>query len=337
MNELMIWQQVSFAHPWFFGLLLLIPFLLWWERKQRKRSRPVLRLTTLKGLKDARPSWRVRLRPILTVLRMLALVALTVALARPQSSDVSETIDSEGIDIVLSMDVSGSMLAEDLKPNRIEASKKMAIQFVEGRPTDRMGLVIFAGESFTQCPITIDHEVVKEQINAIKSGLLVDGTAIGDGLATAVDRIRRSNGESKVVILLTDGVNNIGKVGPELALEIAKAYKVRVYTIGVGTRGRAPYPVQTPFGTQKQLQDVQIDEDLLKKIASETGGKYYRATDNKSLAAIYKDIDTLEKTKVEISSFRHYAELFYPLALIAIVCLLLELALRNTVFRSITQ
>ncbi len=336
MRELLDWQQVSFAHPYFFGLLLLIPLMIWWHYRQRRRNNPVLRLTTLKGLQDVRPSWRVRLRPLLLVLRMLSVLALTVAMARPQSSDVSETIDSEGIDIVLSMDVSGSMLAEDLKPNRIEASKKMAVEFIEARPTDRIGLVIFAGESFTQCPITIDHEVVKGQIKEIKSGLLVDGTAIGDGLATAVDRIRRSNGASKVVILLTDGVNNVGKVGPELALEIAKAYKVRVYTIGVGSRGMAPYPVQTPFGMQKQMQEVQIDEELLQKIATETGGKYYRATDNKSLAAIYKDIDTLEKTKVEISSYRHYAELFYPLALIAIICLLLEMILRYTVFRSIT-
>lgn len=332
----MDWRQVTFAQPWYFLLLLLIPLMIWWQIRQRKKSHPVLRLTTLKGLGEVRPSLRVRLRPLLPTLRIIAVVAITIALARPQSSNVTETVDSEGIDIVLSMDVSGSMLAEDLKPNRIEASKKMALEFIDQRPTDRIGLVVFSGESFTQCPITIDHEVLKEQVSQIKSGMLVDGTAIGDGLATAVDRIRRSNGQSKVIILLTDGVNNIGKIGPELALEVAKTYKVRVYTIGVGTRGMAAYPVQTPFGMQKQMQEVQIDEPLLEKIARETGGKYYRATDNKSLAAIYKDIDTLEKTKVEVSSYRHYAELFFPLALIAIICLTLEMLLRYTYFRTIT-
>jgi len=337
MNELMDWNSISFAHPWLLGLLLLIPLLLWWRARSAPKENPALRLTTLGGINHVRPSFRLRLFPLLTVLRVIALAAIIVALARPQSSNVSETIESEGIDIVLSVDVSGSMLAEDLRPNRIEAAKKVALDFVDQRPTDRIGLVIFSGESFTQCPITIDHDVVKEQLSAIKSGILVDGTAIGDGLATAVDRIRRSNGKSRVVILLTDGVNNIGKVGPELALEVAKTYKVRVYTIGIGTRGMAPYPVQTPFGMQKQMQEVQIDEPLLQKIATETGGKYYRATDNSSLAKIYREIDQLEKTKVEISSFRHYAELFFPLAMIAIVALLLEMLLRYTVLRSITS
>jgi Ca-activated chloride channel family protein len=273
---------------------------------------------------------------MLFVLRILSLVFLIVALARPQSSNVTENIDSDGIDIVLSLDVSGSMLAEDLKPNRIEAAKKVATGFVEKRPTDRIGLVIFSGESFTLCPITIDHNVLKQQIDGIKSGMLVDGTAIGEGLATAVDRVRKSNGKSKIIILLTDGVNNIGKIGPELALEIAKAYKIRVYTIGVGTKGMAPYPTPTPMGIQMQMQEVQIDEPLLKKISAETGGKYYRATDNRSLASIYNDIDKLEKTKVEISSFKHYSELFFPFAMLAILCLALETLLRYSVFRSIT-
>lgn len=336
MNALMDWKHISFAHPIFFGLFLLIPVLIWWQLRNQKKSAPALRLSTLSGLRNVQPGWRVRFKPVLTVSRVLALSALIVALARPQSSNVTENIDSEGIDIVLSVDVSGSMLAEDLKPNRIEAAKKVALDFVDKRQTDRIGLVIFSGESFTQCPITIDHDVLKEQLSNIKSGVLVDGTAIGDGLATAVDRIRRSNGKSKVVILLTDGVNNIGKVGPELALEVAKAYKVRVYTIGIGTRGMAPYPVQTPFGMQKQMQEVQIDEPLLKKIAAETGGKYYRATDNSTLKSIYADIDKLEKTKVEISSYKHYAELFFPFALMAVIFLVLEIALRCTVFKSIT-
>lgn len=336
MNELLDWNSVSFAHPYFFALLLLIPLMLWWQSRQKKKHNPVFRVTTTEGVKGIAPSFRVRFRPVLTVLRVVCLVALIIALARPQSSNVTETIESEGIDIVLSVDVSGSMLAEDLKPNRIEAAKKVAEDFIDRRPTDRIGLVIFSGESFTQCPITIDHEVLKEQLDQIKSGILVDGTAIGDGLATAVDRIRKSDGKSRVVVLLTDGVNNTGKVGPELALEVAKTYKIRVYTIGVGTRGMAPYPVQTPFGLQKQMQEVQIDEPLLQKIANETGGKYYRATNNASLTSVYADIDKLEKTKVEISSYKNYAELFFPFAMIAIAALLLELLLRYTMFKSIT-
>lgn len=329
------WKHISFAHPFFFGLLLLIPLFIWWQMKRQYQS-PAFRLSSTNHVKLIAPTWRVRLRPVLFVLRMLTLVFLIIALARPQSSNVTESIDSDGIDIVLSIDVSGSMLAEDLKPNRIEAAKKVAENFVEKRPSDRIGLVVFSGESFTLCPITIDHNVLIEQIEGIKSGMLEDGTAIGEGLATAVDRIRKSNGKSKIIILLTDGVNNVGKIGPELALEIAKAYKIRVYTIGVGTKGMAPYPVPTPMGVQMQMQEVQIDEALLQKIARETGGKYYRATGNRSLTSIYNDIDKLEKTKVEISSYKHYAELFFPFAALAVICLSLELLLRYTVFKSVT-
>lgn len=336
MSELMDWKHLSFAHPLYFGLLLLIPFMIWWQQRSKSKDHPAIRVTTLSGIAGVKPSWRVRLRPVLFALRVLALAALSIALARPQSSNTTENIDSEGVDIVLSIDVSGSMLAEDFQPNRIEAAKKVAMQFVDARPTDRLGLVIFSGESFTQCPITIDHNVLKEQLSQIKSGVLQDGTAIGMGLATGVDRLRYAKGKSKVLILLTDGVNNTGLIDPMTALEIAKSYKVRVYTIGVGSQGQAPYPVQTPFGIQKQMMPVQIDEPLLRKISSETGGKYYRATNNTSLSTIYKDIDKLEKTKVEISSYKHYAELFFPFALFAIVCLVLEMGLRYTVFRSIT-
>ena len=331
------WRQLTFAHPWAFLLLLLIPLMLWWQVRMKRRAHPALRLSTATGLSHIRPTLRLQLRPLSSVLRVLAMVALIVAIARPQSSSVTENVDSEGIDIVLAMDVSGSMLAEDFKPNRIEASKKLAAEFINGREGDRIGLVIFAGESFTQCPVTIDHRVLLEQIASIESGVLVDGTAIGDGLATAVDRIRNSSGKSRVIILLTDGVNNAGKVGPELALEIAKTYKVRVYTIGVGSQGQALTLIQTPEGVRKELQPVQIDEDLLRKIAKETGGNYYRATSNNSLKAIYKEIDKLEKTKVEISSYKHYSELFFPFALLACACLLLEGLLRWTLFRSITE
>jgi Ca-activated chloride channel family protein len=331
------WKHVSFAHPWAFMLLILKPVVLWWRDWTKNRAHPVLRLSTTSGLQHLQPSLRVRMRPLLNILRALAIIALVVALARPQSSSVTENVDSEGIDIVMALDVSGSMLAEDFKPNRIEASKKLAADFINGRQGDRIGLVVFSGESFTQCPVTIDHRVLLEQVSAIESGVLVDGTAIGDGLATAVDRIRNAKGKSRVVILLTDGVNNAGKIGPELALEIAKTYKVRVYTIGVGSQGEAPMLVQTPMGAQRIMQPVQIDEVLLRKIARETGGFYYRATDNNSLKAIYEKIDKLEKTKVEVSSYKHYAELFFPFALLAIFCIGLEGLLRWTWLRSLTD
>ncbi|HEY0272564.1 MAG TPA: VWA domain-containing protein, partial [Chitinophaga sp.] len=272
----------------------------------------------------------------LPVLRILAFTALVVALARPQTSNTSENIDSEGIDIVLSLDISGSMLAQDLQPNRIEAAKKVAMDFVDRRISDRIGLVIFSGESFTQCPITTDHAVLKTQIAQVKSGMLQDGTAIGMGLATSVDRLRSSKAKSKVIILLTDGVNNTGLIDPLTALEIAKAFKIRVYTIGLGTIGKAPFPMTSPDGTvQMVMQDVQIDEALMKKIATETGGKYYRATSNTSLQDIYDTIDQLEKTKVEITSYKRYAEHFFPFAMLALVCLLLEVLLRYTVFKSL--
>jgi len=335
-TALLDYKHITWAQPWFFALLLLIPFMIWWQVRSKKKDSPVLRLTTLSGIAKIQPTAKVVFRPVLFVLRIAALVFLIIALARPQSTNVTENIDTEGIDIVLSMDVSGSMLAEDFKPNRIEAAKDVALRFVDQRPTDRIGLVIFSAESFTMCPITIDHRVLKDQISQVKNGMITDGTSIGMGLATAVDRLRFSKGKSKVIILMTDGVNNTGLIDPNTALEIAKAYKIRVYTIGIGTQGEAVIPVQTPMGTQKQMMKVEIDEPLLRKIAGETGGKYFRATNNTTLSNIYNDIDKLEKTKVEISSYKHYAELFFPFAFIAILCLALELLLRYTVFKSIT-
>jgi Ca-activated chloride channel homolog len=327
--------HIILAQPYFLLLLLLLPVLLWYFYYQNKQRSVVFRISTTEGIRSMKKSWKVSWRPVLNVLRSIAFVAFVIALARPQKTNVSETIDSEGIDIVLSMDISGSMLAEDFKPNRLDAAKENAMKFVDDRKTDRIGLVIFSGESFTQCPITIDHNVLKEQLSHIKSGMLQDGTAIGDGLATAVDRLRDAKGKSKVIILMTDGVNNVGKVGPELALEIAKAYKIRVYTIGIGSEGEALSPVQTPFGIRKQMVPVQIDEALLKKIANETGGKYYRATGNSKLETIYKDIDRLEKTSVEINAYKHYAELFFWFAFTGIVALVLEIILSYTVFRKL--
>lgn len=333
--DLSIWKNIEFAHPFFFWLLLLLPLMIYWQLR-RQQQKGAMRISSLEGLKTLPVSWKVRFRPLLLVLRLIAFTALVVALARPQTSNTSENIDSEGIDIVMSIDISGSMLAEDLQPNRMEAAKKVALNFVDRRISDRIGLVIFSGESFTQCPITTDHAVLKNQITQIKSGMLQDGTAIGMGLATAVDRLRGSKAKSKVIILLTDGVNNTGLVDPLTALEISKAFKIRVYTIGVGTYGKAPFPMTMPDGSvQMQMQDVQLDEPLMKKISAETGGKYFRATNNNDLQNIYTEIDKLEKTKVEITSYRRFAEHFFPFAMIALACLLLEVVLRYSVFRSL--
>jgi Ca-activated chloride channel homolog len=334
--DLSVWKNIEFAYPAFFALLALVPFMIYWYIAKQQRRQPAMEMSSLEGLRNLPVSWKVSMRWLLPTLRILAYTALVVALARPQTSNTSESIDSEGIDIVLAVDISGSMLAQDLQPDRLEAAKKVAMNFVDGRISDRIGLVIFSGESFTQCPITTDHAVLKNQIMEVKSGMLQDGTAIGMGLATSVDRLRSSKAKSKVIILLTDGVNNTGLIDPLTALEIAKAFKIRVYTIGVGTIGRAPFPMTMPDGTiQMQMQDVQLDEPLMKKISGETGGKYFRATNNQDLENIYAEIDKLEKTKVEITSYKHYAEHFFPLAMLALACILLEVVLRYTVFRSL--
>lgn len=335
LQNLLSRYHVVLAQPYFLLLLLLLPLVIWYFLREDKRRGIVFRVSTTEGTRQFKPSWKVTWRPVLHVLRSIAFVAFVIALARPQKTNMTETIDSEGIDIVLSMDISGSMLAEDFKPDRLTAAKENALKFIEARPTDRIGLVIFSGESFTQCPITIDHNVLKEQLSQIKSGMLQDGTAIGDGLATAVDRLRDAKGKSRVVILLTDGVNNVGKVGPELALEIAKAYKIRVYTIGVGSEGQALSPVQTPFGIRKQMVPVQIDEVLLKKIAAETGGNYYRATSNSKLESIYRDIDKLEKTSVEVNAYKRYAELYFWFVFTGTTALLAVIVLELTVFRKL--
>lgn len=293
-------------------------------------------MSSLAGIRKLPVSWKSRLRPVLLVLRLLAVALLIVALARPRTASVTENINSEGIDIVLCLDISGSMLARDFTPNRLEAAKEMAKEFIEGRPSDRIGLVVFAGESFTQCPITTDHAVLINQVDKVKSGSLEDGTAIGMGLATSVDRLRDSKAKSKVVILLTDGVNNTGLIDPQTALDIAKLYNVKVYTIGVGSIGMAPYPVPMQGGgVQIQQMKVQIDEKLMKQIASETGGQYFRATNNQSLREIYDQIDQMEKTKVKVTTYKRYAEWFYPYVLAALALFLIEILLRYTLFRSL--
>ena len=286
------------------------------------------------GRWDYRPSWFKRaLRHVPFVLRIAALALLIVAIARPRDSKNFEKIDTEGIDIVLDMDVSTSMLARDFKPDRIGAAKDIAIEFIASRPTDRIGIVVFAGESYTQCPVTTDRITLINMMKEVQTGLIEDGTAIGNGLATAVARLKDSDAKSRVVILLTDGVNNRGEIAPETAAEIAKTYGIRVYTIGVGAKGEAPYPVQTPWGVQVQNMQVEIDEALLQKIAETTGGKYFRATDNTKLMEIYGEINKMEKNRTTVDSFPVYSERFMLFALLALAALLLELFFKYVVIK----
>ncbi len=278
---------------------------------------------------------RIWLRHVLFALEVLAIVFLVFALARPQSSNSWQTYTSEGIDIVLALDISGSMLARDFTPDRLEAAKEVATKFILERPQDKIGLVIFAGESFTQCPLTTDQAVLVNLLREVKSGMIEDGTAIGLGLANAVNRLKDSPAKSKVVILLTDGVNNRGAIAPATAAELAKTYGIRVYTIGVGTYGEAPYPVQTPFGVQLQNVPVEIDEDVLQQIAALTGGKYFRATDNDKLKQIYQEIDQLEKSKIEVKHFSKKNEQYFIFGLIGMCLLITQALLRYTVLRKI--
>ena len=273
------------------------------------------------------------LRHVPFILRIAALCLIIVAVARPRSSQEMERVDTEGIDIVLAMDVSTSMLARDLTPDRISASKDIAIEFIAQRPSDRMGIVVFAGESFTQCPLTTDRATLINLMKEVQTDLIEDGTAIGNGLATAVARMKDSDAKSRVIILLTDGVNNRGEISPQMAAEIAKTYGVRVYTIGVGKEGMAPYPVMTPWGVEVQNVKVEIDEDLLSEIAESTGGRYFRATDNTKLAEIYSEINKMEKARTTVDSFPVYKELFLTYALYALLALLLELVLNWFVIR----
>lgn len=326
---------ITWAHPFFFWLLVLIPLLTVFYFLFLNRKKPVLHYSSLGVFKEVHKTVRQRLVHLPMILRLLALCIFIVAMARPQSTSRSQSINSEGIDIVLCLDISGSMLAEDFKPNRIEASKKLALDFIAGRQNDRIALVIFSGESFTQCPLTTDHSVIKNLFKDINSGMLNDGTAIGEGLATAVNRIKDSKAKSKVIILLTDGVNNAGSVDPLTAGEIAKAFGIKVYTIGVGTNGFAPYPVKTPFGIQYQSMEVQIDEDILRQIAKETGGKYFRATDNNKLKQIYDEIDRMEKTVIEVTEFRRKGEEYLPLVLAGLLLLFAEGISRYTFLKTI--
>lgn len=286
--------------------------------------RPHLRVPDIKFWKAGGRSVLGVIRHLPFLLRTIALVMIIIAIARPRSSTKMDKIDTEGIDIVLAMDVSTSMLARDFTPDRISAAKDIAIEFISQRPSDRMGIVVFAGESYTQCPLTTDRATLINLMKEIETGLIEDGTAIGNGLATAVARMQNSDAKSRVVILLTDGVNNSGEITPQTAADIAKTYGIRVYTIGVGANGTAPYPVMTPWGVQMQNVEVEIDENLLRNIAETTGGRYFRATDNTKLSEIYSEINKMEKARTTIDSFPIYKELFTGFALIALACLLLE-------------
>ena len=329
--------KVTFLNPEFFWLFLLIPMAVAWMYWKRNEQSATLKMSSTQGFKSSN-SLIAKLKPILNLLRILALSSLIIAMARPRTVDVSnQTKTTKGIDIVMAIDVSGSMLAKDLRPNRMEALKDVAAYFVEERPNDRIGLVVYASESYTKTPVTSDKAVVLEAIKSIKyDQVLKDGTGIGMGLATAVNRLKDSKAKSKVIILLTDGVNNAGFIEPETAADIAKQYGIKVYTIGIGTNGMAesPYALSPTGQILFQMMKVEIDEQLLKNIARKTEGKYFRATSNSKLAEIYASINKLETTEIEELRFYDYDEKYRPFVWLAGLLLLLEIGLRNTVYRS---
>lgn len=327
---------ISFANPAWLWLLLVVPALIAFYIFRQQKTFASLQMPGLSPFEKIGHSFRTWLRHILFALRTIAITLLVIVLARPQTTDKFQNTSTEGIDIMLTLDISGSMLARDFKPDRLEASKNVATEFISGRPYDRMGLVVFSGESFTQCPLTTDHAVLINLMREIQSGMIEDGTAIGNGLATSISRIKDSEAKSKVIILLTDGVNNRGDIAPSTAADIAKTYGIRVYTIGVGTMGTAPYPVQTPYGIQYQNMPVEIDEPVLKEIASKTGGRYFRATDNNKLLEVYSEIDKLEKSKIDVRQFIRKEEKFFMPALMIFILLVLEILVRTTVYRNIT-
>ena len=326
---------IAFAEPLFLYLLIIVPaMIVFYILKQQKVTASV-RMPGLQPFEHTVTTFRHYLRHILFALRVSAIALLIIVLARPQKTDKFQDVSTEGIDIVLTQDISGSMLARDFRPDRLEASKNIATEFISGRPYDRIGLVVFSGESFTQCPLTTDHAVLINLLREIQSGMIEDGTAIGMGLATAVNRIKDSKAKSKVIILLTDGVNNRGEIAPATAADIAKTFGIRVYTIGVGTQGTAPYPVTTPYGIQYQDMPVEIDEGILQEIAKNTGGKYFRATDNDKLMQVYKEIDKLEKSKIDVRQFSRKEERYLVPALLAFIMLILEITVRNTIFKNL--
>ena len=323
-------NNITFANPWMLLGLVLVPLLVaWWIWRYRKQE-AALQHSNIAVFDGVVKTWRVRLRWLPYALRVIAIGAAVVALARPQSQLSRQEMKVEGIDIVMAMDISGSMLAEDFKPNRLEAAKKVAADFINGRKNDRMGLVVFAGEAFTQVPLTIDHHVLLKQLGSVKSGIVRDGTALGDGLATAINRIKDSEAKSKVIILLTDGVNNQGSVDPQSAAEIAAMYNIRLYTIGVGSLGKAPYPFRDQFGrVHYQNIDVEIDEPLMQQMAAATGdGRYFRATNKNALKQIFNQIDEMEKSRIDVTQYAQTRDEQGRWLWIAMIALFLEVVLR---------
>lgn len=325
---------MTYLHPYAFLLLIAIPAVIYLYIA-RLRDPATFTLSTTGAFKNFKVTWRTRLHWLPFGLMILSYTAAVFALARPQTTSSTSEESTEGINISMVLDISASMLARDLVPNRIEAAKLVASDFITSRPHDNIGLVVFAGESFTQCPLTTDHAVLLNLLNTVEMGLIQDGTAIGNGLATAVSRLKDVEGKSKVVILLTDGTNNAGAISPKTAAEIAQSFGIRVYTIGVGTRGEAMYPVNTMFGIQYQPMQVEIDEEMLQSIAGITGGAYFRATDNASLSSIYKEIDQMEKVKLKVDNYTQKTEHFQFFVILALALAFLALLLRSTLFRSL--
>lgn len=328
-------SDITFAYPFVLWFLLLVPALGYWFWKKRDQVSPNFTYSSLQVFGKAPRTLKEKLANLPSWLRLAAITFFIVAAARPQSYSSGQNMYTEGIDIAMVLDISGSMLSEDLKPNRIEAAKKVIDDFIAGRTNDRIGLVIFSQDAFTQCPLTIDYNVLRNLLKQVHSGMIDDGTAIGNAIANGVNRLKDSKSKSKVMILLTDGVNNAGEIDPITAAQIAQKFGVRIYTVGVGTMGEAPYPFQTPFGIRYQMIPVEIDENLLQQISNITGGKYFRATNNKKLEEIYNEIDRLEKTRVEVTSYRNAKELFYGWAFTGLFLLFAEVGLSRTYLRKL--
>ena len=330
-----MFNGITFLYPWVLYFLLIIPLMIAWYVFRGMKVQTSVKYSSLNIFKNVPSTIREKLRHIPFAVRLIAIGLLIVALARPQSFSSGENVTTEGIDIAMVLDISGSMLAEDLKPNRLEAAKNVIDDFIKGRTSDRIGLVVFSRDAFTQCPLTIDYNVLRNLLMEIRSGMIEDGTAIGNAIANGINRLKDSDAKSKIIILVTDGVNNSGEVDPISAAEMAKTFGIRVYTIGVGTRGEAPYPVQTPFGTRYQMVPVEIDEAVLQKISDITDGQYFRATNNSALREIYNKIDKLEKTKIEITSYKNASERYHKWLWGGLILLLVELGLSKSILRKL--
>ncbi|MBP1631166.1 MAG: vWA domain protein [Bacteroidetes bacterium] len=330
-----MFNGLEFKYPYVLLLLIIIPLIILWKRIYGRKTHTSINYSQVFPFEGVKKTWKIRLIELPNYVRYIILVLLIIVIARPQSFLSKNEKNIEGVDIVLALDISSSMLAEDFKPNRLEAAKDVAKEFIQGRKTDNIGVVVFSGEAFTQCPPTTDQNMLLNLLENVKSGIINDGTAIGDGIATAINRIKDTKTQSKVIILLTDGVNNMGAIDPLTAAELAKNNKIRVYTIGVGRMGMAPYPISTPMGKQYQSIEVKIDETLLGDVARITGGKYFRSKDKGSLETIFKEIDSMEKTIIDVSYYKQKKDLYLPFLLFAIILFFVEILLKKTIFKSV--